>query len=204
VATPSVKERILRLATHRFAELGFQATTMRSIASRAGVTLPTIYHYFGDKERLYLEVCIATFAPRAERARENQTKSAASNESKILGFFVGLCTELLENENYFKLLHREMIDQDDEGIRLLTERCWTASFTTLANAVSALVENKSDPFEVTFAAMALMLGLVEFRRKAPYLHKSLPRLYDPLALAVFVLNTTLPQVNWSGVTDKAA
>lgn len=204
MATLTVKERILRLATHRFAELGFQATTMRSIAARAGVTLPTIYHYFGDKERLYLEVCIATFAPRAERAIEDQTKSAASNERKILHFFVGLCTELLENENFFKLLHREMIDQDDEGIRLLTERCWTAAFTTLASAFGALVGSEGSPIDTTFAAMALMLGLVEFRRKAPYLHKSLSRLYDPLTLAVFVLNTTLPAVNWAGVVDQAA
>ena len=95
----SVRDKLLRIATQRFAAVGYEATTMRSIAGRAGVTLPTIYHYFGDKATLYLEVCLATFAPRAERALASYSQSPGSEAQRVLDFFVDLASDLLENEN---------------------------------------------------------------------------------------------------------
>jgi AcrR family transcriptional regulator len=200
----SVRENILKIATRRFAAVGYEATSMRSIASRARVTLPTIYHYFGDKESLYFEVCLTTFSPRAERALEFFKRSAASEEARIYGFFVGLANDLLNDENFFKLLHREMIDQDKEGIRRLTERCWKQSFETLIKSFQHVVAAHRDPSEITFACFALMLGLVEFRRKAPFLRENLGKYYTPEALAELVLRTTVPEINWAAQGAEAA
>ncbi|APR79225.1 transcriptional regulator, TetR family protein [Minicystis rosea] len=44
---------ILKCAMHSFAESGYAATSVRTIASAAGVTAPTINYYFGSKEGLY-------------------------------------------------------------------------------------------------------------------------------------------------------
>ena len=41
-----------RAARELFAELGFERTTMRAVATRAGVDPALIYHYFGDKDGL--------------------------------------------------------------------------------------------------------------------------------------------------------
>src|SRR5258708_22124306 len=38
-----------------FQERGYEATTMRAIAERAGVSLGSSYHYFASKEHLVLE-----------------------------------------------------------------------------------------------------------------------------------------------------
>ena len=177
---------------------------MRSIASRAGVTLPTIYHYFGDKVNLYFEVCMSTFAPRADRALQAFRRSEATEKQKILHFFVDLAVDLLENDNFFKLLHREMIDQDREGIRKLTERCWKQSFVTLGESFQAVAPGSRNASEIAFTSFALMLGLVEFRRSAPFLHEDLKKYYQAKALAELVLNTTVPEVNWSSLKDRAA
>jgi AcrR family transcriptional regulator len=166
------------------------------VAKRAGVTLPTLYHYFGDKKNLYLEACLATFGPRAERAREAYAESGASDETKVMRFFVDLASELLENENFFKLMHREIINQDREGIRQLTERCWNQSFTALCATVDTMAAPGVDSIATVFTSFALMFGLVEFRRKAPFLHHSLPQHYTPQALAELVLRTTMPQITW--------
>jgi AcrR family transcriptional regulator len=200
----SVKDKILRIAIRRFAAVGFEAATMRSIASRAGVTLPTIYHYFGDKANLYLEACLATFAPRADHALAAFERSSASEEQRILGFFVDLASDLLEDEDFFKLLHREMIDQDRDGIEKLTERCWKQSFAALALAFRSIAVDRRDPAELTLASFALMLGLAEFRRNAPFLDGKFGRYYQPKALAGLVLNTTVPHINWSGLLAKTA
>jgi AcrR family transcriptional regulator len=46
---------ILNAALDLFQERGYQATTMRTIAERAGVSLGSSYHYFPSKEHLVLE-----------------------------------------------------------------------------------------------------------------------------------------------------
>jgi AcrR family transcriptional regulator len=199
----SVRDKLLRIATQRFAAVGYEATTMRSIAGRAGVTLPTIYHYFGDKATLYLEVCLATFAPRAERALASYSRASGSEAQRVLDFFVDLASDLLENENFFKLMHREMIDQDRDGIRRLTERCWKDSFQALCTAFGSLVPAGRDPVASAFTSFALMFGLVEFRRKAPFLDQALPGHYTPRALAELTLGTTVPGIDWRGLEDHA-
>ena len=195
MSASSVRDTLLRVATQQFADVGFEATTMRSIASKAGVTLPTLYHYYGDKANLYIEVCLESFAPRAERALNAYARAGRRDEQRVLEFFVDLATDLLENESLFKLLHREMIDQDREGIRRLTERCWKQSFTALTESFRALAPG-GDAAATVLASFALMFGLVEFRRKAAFLHSGLVRLYTPRALAEFVLATTLPSIKW--------
>lgn len=204
MALKSVKERLMQIAIQRFAAHGYEATTMRSIASRAGVTLPTLYHYFGDKKNLFQEVCLITFAPRAERGLTGFERSAAPTELKVLQFFVGLADELLTNEDYFKLMHREIIDQDRDGIRKLTERCWSRPFATLCLAYQALLPKGEDVVTVAFTSFSLLFGLVEFRRKAPFLHETLGRHYEPAALAELVLTTTVPSVDWRKLQAKAA
>src|SRR5256885_15362259 len=43
---------ILKAALDLLREHGYEATTMRAIAKRAGVSLGNAYHYFGSKEHL--------------------------------------------------------------------------------------------------------------------------------------------------------
>lgn len=46
-------ERILDAAFEVFGENGFQGTTLRQIAARAGISAGTIYNYFSDKDKLF-------------------------------------------------------------------------------------------------------------------------------------------------------
>jgi AcrR family transcriptional regulator len=61
IAVPKTKRgetsraAILHAALDLFQERGYDATTMRAIADRAGVSLGSSYHYFPSKEHLVLE-----------------------------------------------------------------------------------------------------------------------------------------------------
>ena len=69
VATPKAeetRERILDAALKLFRERGFDETTMRDIASEAGVATGAAYYYFTSKEALVM----AFYARTAEEARE--------------------------------------------------------------------------------------------------------------------------------------
>lgn len=50
---PDTRTQILAAAQTLFAEKGFRATTLRSIADAAGVNVALISHYFGGKQQLF-------------------------------------------------------------------------------------------------------------------------------------------------------
>ena len=55
------RERIADSAREAFGELGFDAATIRTIATRAGVDPALVHHYFGSKQRLFLTVMSLPF-----------------------------------------------------------------------------------------------------------------------------------------------
>lgn len=55
-AGQTVRQRLLARATECFARKGYASTTVREIVEAAGVTKPTLYYYFRNKEGLYLEL----------------------------------------------------------------------------------------------------------------------------------------------------
>ncbi|HYN47307.1 MAG TPA: TetR family transcriptional regulator, partial [Candidatus Nanopelagicales bacterium] len=64
------RHRILVAARAAFGELGFEATTIRGVAARAGVDPALVHHYFGTKQRLFVAAMeipadIAAVIPRA-------------------------------------------------------------------------------------------------------------------------------------------
>ncbi len=49
----NTRRRLLDAATAAFSRKGLDGTTLRSVAQEAGVTMPTIHHYFGSKRGLF-------------------------------------------------------------------------------------------------------------------------------------------------------
>jgi TetR/AcrR family transcriptional regulator len=58
----STRARILAVATQAFADHGFEGATTDDVAESADVSKRMIYHYFGSKEGLYLEVLEEAYA----------------------------------------------------------------------------------------------------------------------------------------------
>lgn len=50
---PSTRTDILSAAARLFAERGFANVSIREICEAAGITPPTLYYYFGNKDRLF-------------------------------------------------------------------------------------------------------------------------------------------------------
>nr|WP_255450320.1 TetR family transcriptional regulator [Skermania sp. ID1734] len=53
---PATREAILAAARSRFAEVGYDKASIRSIASGAGVDSALVHHYFGTKRNLFIAV----------------------------------------------------------------------------------------------------------------------------------------------------
>lgn len=59
------RDAILRAARSQFGQLGYDRTTIRSLAGEAGVDPALVLHFFGSKQRLFLEVVELPFDPVA-------------------------------------------------------------------------------------------------------------------------------------------
>lgn len=57
----SIREDILKAAGTLLEQHGLEATSTRAICEAAGVTAPTLYHYFGDKEGVLAAVVAQGF-----------------------------------------------------------------------------------------------------------------------------------------------
>jgi AcrR family transcriptional regulator len=57
------REAIADAARRRFAELGYDRTTIRGIAEEAGVDAALVVHFFGSKQELFLKVMELPFEP---------------------------------------------------------------------------------------------------------------------------------------------
>lgn len=51
----SKKEAVLHIAVRMFLERGFWRTSLNDVAERLNITKPALYHYFHNKEEIYLE-----------------------------------------------------------------------------------------------------------------------------------------------------
>jgi AcrR family transcriptional regulator len=65
------RERIQASALRLFAEKGYEATTMRDVAARAGASLGLAYRYYASKEEFALELYLRLAEEFQEWAREN-------------------------------------------------------------------------------------------------------------------------------------
>lgn len=57
---PEKQDRILTIASKEFAALGYKTANINIIADKCGISVGSLYKYFGTKENLFLTVCSLT------------------------------------------------------------------------------------------------------------------------------------------------
>jgi AcrR family transcriptional regulator len=64
------RQEMVYAAAKVFAHRGYDATTMQDLAASMGLATGALYHYFGSKEQLLIEICDQLMEPLLERAHE--------------------------------------------------------------------------------------------------------------------------------------
>jgi len=114
------KEKIIFAAIEVFFEKGFDASSMREIAEKAGLTKPMIYYHFKNKEALYLgllEENLALFCQQLEA-----TLAADAHPREILSSLIELFEQTFaRGAKVYNIIQRE-IAGNGHFVALLTER----------------------------------------------------------------------------------
>lgn len=129
-APSSSREKILAISTRLFARYGFEGVAMRQIAKEAAITLPSIYHHFGNKEDLYRAVEINLYTNHAVLLTAALTSADAASD-KLRSFIEILLKHLMDNPDYLKLLQRGLIDDWEDNHVFLVEMSLQAVFDQL-------------------------------------------------------------------------
>ncbi|WP_428032498.1 TetR/AcrR family transcriptional regulator [Ancylobacter sp.] len=95
----ATRQRILEVAMAEFAEHGFSGSRIERIAASAAANVGMIYHYFGNKDDLYLAALEASY--KIIRDREQTLDVDHANPRQALQALVELTFDFLSTDPHF-------------------------------------------------------------------------------------------------------
>jgi AcrR family transcriptional regulator len=133
------RARILSATTPLFAQRGYGSTSVRELAEAAGVTKPTLYYYFKNKEGLYVAAVNAALSEISRVMREACAPPGAPRER--LGRFVDA--------------YSEHVSAHPDAMRLLISANYTAGEgQPVVDQMSVHIENAQGVVELVREALA--------------------------------------------------
>ena len=176
----SKKDKILVAAQELFAKSGYAGTTMKMVAEEAEVASGLVFHYFDNKENLFMAAGSELIDTMILYLRDRIADSA--NGCEALGAFVEAYLEFtIVNEKTFPTLIRCSPFSDDNPD--LDRKKIGAKFRELIDMVEEIllrgIEDGSivdlPVTQTAFMVYANIVGAVRTRFLAPY---EIPGLYD--------------------------
>jgi AcrR family transcriptional regulator len=181
---PAAARRLLTGAIDAFAERGFQATTTRDIASRAGMSPAALYVHYPSKERLLFEISL--YGHRAALEILTAANDGPSPSQRLRGMVSAFTAWHAEHHTIARVVQYELAALSPEHF---------AEVATIRRAISTLIEKvladgvSDGSFAVddlpgtTLAVLSLSIDVARWydpaRRPAP---EALGTLYADLAL----------------------
>ena len=100
----SVRHRLLTAATELFTQKGYSATTVREIVATAGVTKPTLYYYFRNKEGIYVELMQEGFS-KLDNLLATSLGDRGSASQKLLRLCDRIYSLFMENIKLVRVMY---------------------------------------------------------------------------------------------------
>lgn len=132
-ATPGhVRQRLLMATRILLSTDGTKAATARAICARAGVQAPSLYHHFGDLQRLHMAAVNASFLEIMAGYRRHSR--AVGTPAAIAGAWQGLLLFAKREPQMARLLVQSVVEGRTPAALDLTIRRLTADLTRMEQA----------------------------------------------------------------------
>ena len=129
------KKQLLVHAKQLFVTLGYQNTTTEKIARAAGVSEPVLYRHFESKKALFLEVLQEIRQATLERWHA-ETAPLTDPLAKLHGIADMYLGTTREHALEFRVMHRTLIETDDDDIAAFLRSFYLDSEALLAQVIS--------------------------------------------------------------------
>jgi len=158
------KEKILKVSTSLFSELGYKGASIRKIASEVGIRESAIYNHYKNKEEIFLEVAKDIFSSPFSLSSDEIKELSLRGKPFLQKFTMQykMLTFDKKNENMFRLLMIELMqNQDlreqfrvefhDKNIKLLSEGFFIMMQNNLIKS--------SDPMMISYEFLSTLFYL---------------------------------------------
>ncbi|MFA7495201.1 MAG: TetR/AcrR family transcriptional regulator [Acidithiobacillus sp.] len=136
VAEGDGRQRILTAAGKLFSDKAFDAVSMNAIACEAGISKANIYHYFPNKDTLYLAVLRA--ASHNLRAVLNEAVNAHGSVVDVLRHFARSHLQVLLNRpELVRLVWREILEKGAPRAQEFAEQGFADMFSALVDVLKS-------------------------------------------------------------------
>ena len=149
------KAEILAKTIPLFAERGYDGVSMRQIARAVGVKAASLYHHFPDKQTLYIEALSQEFSKHADFMSESFALQT-SPEQRLRHLIEKMCILVHNDENFRRLLQREVLDGDEKRLQLLADYVFGDFFRDMNELCFALTPGR-DPHLMTVSILSLII-----------------------------------------------
>jgi AcrR family transcriptional regulator len=170
-AAGETPRRIREAAITLFAERGFHGTGIRDIATEAGTTLSSLYHHFGSKDDLLVDIMFASTDPlrqAAERAREElgtpSERLAMLIEQHVWAHVTDRLAKIV-TDTELRALSGQRRDRA-VALRDSYERLWR---TTVEEGITAGVFTASQPKALTIGLLEMCTAVSHWFRSSGHL-----------------------------------
>ncbi len=176
-----VHDRLLDAAEELFCEHGFNDTSVRKIAAKAGCNLAAVNYYFGGKEKLYIEVWRHHLLIMRERIMTSIERVMSENAKKaylddLLKSFATAFLEPIKDKSkayrLIKLMDHEMVEPHLPKNMFLEEMI-IPTFNAMQNALAKIFP-RLDKSKVPFLLFSIIGQLVHLIRVQTLFDQSCP------------------------------
>ena len=161
------RERCLVAAELRFADQGFQGTTLRDVAAAIGATSATIIHHFGTKERLYGRVLERLVASLDEYVGPTEGCSAEI----VCQMFERFLDWSLDHQHYAQLLLRELMENRSRVSRAKRLHLMELVSSYVARVREGQAQGRFRSFDAELFAFYTFGAITHFSAAAPTIQR---------------------------------
>jgi TetR/AcrR family transcriptional regulator, cholesterol catabolism regulator len=152
------QQDVVVAAAKLFAQRGYDQTSVPDLARELGLATGSLYHYFGSKEQLLIQICDQLMDPLLERAREATAKDATPEQR--LRELVRLWVSHVIDHRDHMLVFQQQRHAIQHGAQWRSVRASRKAFEDLVADVLAQLHSPADPPEQRRLLIAALLGMV--------------------------------------------
>lgn len=149
------RQQILQRAITLFAGAGYAGVSVRDVAAQVGISAAALYHHFPDKQALYLAAMEHAFA-RNESGILAALESERSPLERLGGFVTGFVALAAGDEEFRRLVQRELLDGDEARLELLAEHVFRQPHAAIVALARELAPDL-DPYMLADSVIGLVL-----------------------------------------------